>query len=68
MSRALGLVERITRRYACPYCGAGNNGDPCVTRTGNRKSYSHSERWWAACNDKALPFQRIAETPPEEGP
>lgn len=66
MSRALGPVERISRRYACPFCHAGN-GEACVTRTGNRKAYSHSARWWAACNDKALPFQRIDEAAPEDG-
>ncbi len=66
MARALGPVERIVRGFTCPRCQR-DNGDPCVTRTGNRKTYAHSERWWQAHNDEALPYQRLVVVPGATG-
>lgn len=32
------------RKYACPFCGAGNNNEPCKTPHGKDAPHSHRER------------------------
>ena len=58
-------ITRTLRGFACTYCGA-KPGKRCVSKSGGYAS-SHSARYYAAHDAKALPWQQ-EQYAREQGP